>query len=134
MKRPIGVTILAILVILGGVGLIGALLLFILSAAIAGVPVPNGFHNLSAGSVITVGAVALVLGALDIVWGIGALQLRPWAWMLGIALGVLNILGSGLNLVVGRGLQPSDFISVVLAVIIIVYFFTPRVRRAFGRA
>jgi antibiotic biosynthesis monooxygenase (ABM) superfamily enzyme len=54
--------------------------------------------------------------------------------MTGIVLGVLNILSSGLNLVVGRGLQPSDFISVVVAAIILVYFFTPRVRQAFGRA
>jgi hypothetical protein len=79
MKRPIGVTVLAILVIIGGIGLIGALLLFILSAAIAGVPVLNGFHNLSASTAFTVGAVALVLGVLDIVWRIGALRLRPWA-------------------------------------------------------
>jgi len=134
MKRPIGVTILATLVIIGGVGLIGSDLLFILSRAIAGVPLPNGFTNLSAGTAFTVGAVALVLGVLDIVWGIGALWLRQWAWMVGIVLGLLNILSSGLNLVVGRSFGPSDLISVVVAALIIVYFFTPRVRQAFGRA
>jgi hypothetical protein len=134
MKRPTGVTILAILLIISGVGLIGSLLLFILSTAIAAVPVPNGFTNVPASTAFTVGAVALVLGVLDIVWGIGALQLRPWAWMVGIVLGVLNILSAGLNLVVGRGLQVSDYISIVIAALIIVYFFTPHVRQAFVHA
>jgi hypothetical protein len=130
-----GITILAILAIIGGVfALIGALLLFIAGAAIAAGTVATGSTQLTAGTAFTAGAVALVLGVLDIVWGIGALRLSPWAWMLGIALGVLNILSSALNLVLGRTLGAGDYISIVIAVLIIVYLFTPRVRQAFGRA
>jgi hypothetical protein len=135
MKRPVGVTILAILAIIGGAfALLGSLLLFLAGAAIASGSVTTGSTNLSAGTAFTVAVVALVLGALDIVWGIGALRLRPWAWTLGIALGVLNVLSSILNIVLGRGLQVSDYVGIIIAILIIVYLFTPRVRQAFGRA
>ena len=133
MKRPLGITILAILaIIVGALFALVGLLAFVGAGAIAS-GAATGTH-LSAGVAFTVAAVALVLGVLDIVWGIGALRLRPWAWTLGVALGVLNILNSGLNVVLGQGFSAGSIVGDIIAVLIIVYLFTPRVRQAFGRA
>ena len=38
------------------------------------------------------------------------------------------------DIVLGRGLQVSDYVGIIIAILIIVYLFTPRVRQAFGRA
>jgi uncharacterized membrane protein (DUF2068 family) len=134
MKRPLGVTILAILAIIGGIlAIIGSLLLFLAGGAIAGGAAATGTTHLSATVVLTQAVVALILGILDLVWGVGALRLRPWAWMLGIGLGILYILSLVLNIVLTGGVTTGDIVSAVISVIIIAYLFTPGVRRAFGR-
>jgi lysylphosphatidylglycerol synthetase-like protein (DUF2156 family) len=114
-KRPTGVTVLAILEILGGLaGLgIGAVLI---------------------GSVSTLqsalGALALIFGILGFVLGIGFLGGKGWAWTLGIIVGVLNII---VSLVETAVVSPSDIAGIIFPIIIIYYLMRPHVKAFFGK-
>ena len=90
-SRPIGVTILAVLTILGGVLLLLlGIVVFAFSSLLVGVGLPLGFGL--TGSVL--GAIILVFGIIWIAVGSGLLNLRPWAWWLAIIVMVLSIVGS----------------------------------------
>jgi len=88
-SRPIGVSILAILVVLGGVlfllsGI--AILLFSAAFALGGL----GIFGL-AGSIL--GGIVFIFGIIWIAVGLGLWNLRGWAWWLAVIVMVLTILG-----------------------------------------
>jgi len=90
-SRPIGVTILAVLTILGGVLLLLLVIVVVaFSSLLVGVGLPLGFGL--TGSVL--GAIILIFGIIWIAVGSGLLNLRPWAWWLAIIVMVLSIVGS----------------------------------------
>src|SRR5207244_8890349 len=90
-SRPIGVTILAVLTILGGVFLLLlGVVVVAFSSLLVGVGLPLGFGL--TGSVL--GAIVLIFGIIWIAVGSGLLNLRPWAWWLAIIVMVLSIVGS----------------------------------------
>src|SRR5204862_6451993 len=90
-SRPIGVTILAVLTILGGVLLLLlGIVVVAFSSLLVGVGLPLGFGL--TGSVL--GAIVLIFGIIWIAGGSGLLNLRPWAWSLGIIGMVLSSVGS----------------------------------------
>lgn len=127
MRRPVGVMILATVALIGGAfALLDCLWLSLVALF--------GASSLKTGMALTTAAVTLVLGVLDIVWGIGALRLRSWAWALGVALAVLYLLGPVLNLVLGSGLSVGDYAGIVFAVLLLVYLFISDVRQVLGRA
>jgi hypothetical protein len=128
VKRSFGVTVLAIVAILAGIlGLImsfndlGGLGLFGGGAA-------HQMQAIEAG----LDAFLLILSVLYIVFGIGALQLRPWAWGLGVALAILTVLDVGVKAVTTH-IGSGDGFDVIIAVLILVYLYTSRVREEFGR-
>ncbi len=116
-ERPIGVTILAILALIGGgFSLLGAL-------------VSVSSANVALGAMI--GSILLVQAILSIAFGIGALQLKPWAWILGVVaqgLGILSAIWSVIN-----GNFSSAILPLVIGAGILYYLFTPEVRRAFDK-
>lgn len=128
MKRPIGVTILAILAIVGAVlGILGAL-------AVLGVS-GFGFLGAASGSAVgiglTLGITTMLLALVQLAFGVGALQLRSWAWTLGVVLYVLSML----NYLVAAftiGLTTSVVIGIVVVGAILGYLFSHDVREAFG--
>ena len=90
-SRPIGVTILAVLTILGGVLLLLlGIVVVAFSSLLVGVGLPLGFGL--TGSVL--GAIILIFGIIWIAVGSGLLNLRPWAWWLAIIVMVLSVVGS----------------------------------------
>lgn len=132
MKRPTGVTILAVLAIIVGVGyLLMSLPFFGLSAfaaSIVGSDVLAVMIPVSLGAIA--GVVSLVMGALYLTFGIGALGLKSWAWTLGfvatgasVVFGLMSLLG---------GVTVGGAIGLVVAVGIMLYLFTTTVREAFG--
>ncbi|HEY7983805.1 MAG TPA: hypothetical protein VID73_06535 [Ktedonobacterales bacterium] len=137
MARPVGVTILAVLAIIGGILALcggGALLLggTALSGALASSGATSGLA--SSGMLAGLGALTLVLGVLDIVLGVGMLMLKPWAWLLGVVLEVINLIEAGAMVALKVSNIGTQIIGIVVSLIILFYLFRPNVRAAFGRA
>lgn len=128
--RPVGVTIIAILAILVGVGyFLGGLALFGVGASML-----SGLNlGVLAGSVgLTVGVAMLVMAALDITFGVGALMLRPWAWMLGVVLFSISLLVN-LYWLLTTPFTFTVLLMTLIAAAILGYMYTGTVRTAFGR-
>jgi hypothetical protein len=134
--RPTGVTILAILALIGGVfGIVGGL------GLIAGGALFGGMIGGAAG--VGLGGLAFIFGILtlglaiaELFFAYGAWGLKPWGWSLGvilalasIALAVITAVASGdfVNSLIGGA------ISIIIAAIILYYLMTPAVKVAFGR-
>jgi hypothetical protein len=135
MERPVGVTILAILALIGGVfSLFGALIVLGLGGAvtIGGAATGHAGAAVGGGLIFVMGILVAVSGLLSLAFGVGALQLKPWAWTLGIVAEGLSILTSlmGLSRSDNRG---GSVFGILVAVAILYYLFTPRVRAAFGK-
>src|SRR5690348_10910892 len=134
-KRPTGVTVLAILDILGGLAGLGAGALLIGIAALASSSLANQYPGISAISGIAsilyaLGALALVIGLLSIIVAIGFLGGKGWAWTLGIVVGVINIIGSLVETAIGFY---SNIIGIIFPIIIIYYLMRPHVKAFFGK-
>ena len=170
MERPVGVTILAVLALIGGaLSLLGALGSLLGGAMMGSVgansaalqsTIQSSMQNAVAsgqmtaeqaaqataqtqalasgggaamgGLFVILGIFLLLQGALSIAFGIGALQLKPWAWILGIVaygLGILINITQALNGSFGFG----NVIGLAIGAGILYYLFTPEVRRAFGQ-
>jgi hypothetical protein len=135
MKRPVGVTILAVIAIIYGVfslllallGLFGALL-----KASGVAPVAY-----SAGTLAYATASDAILGILYLLFGIGALRLKGWAWTVGVVALALDVVRSIVGMIM-QGFSVSKItipiITIVIALVLFWYLVRPNVRAAFGKA
>jgi len=119
--RPIGVTILGVLWILGGLlmmvsGFVGGTLLSI-----------EGLGGLGA----AMGVIFLVIGIIDLLLGVGCFLAWSWVWIVGIIFSVIGIL-IGLVSLVTSGL--GALVGIIIAAIILWYLFQPQVKAYFGQA
>jgi hypothetical protein len=118
--RPTGITILAVLAGVGGVLTdLAGIALFVLGAV--------AFGGLGA----LLGLAFLAVAALYIAFCVGALQMKPWAWPLGVVGAAFSIVLSVLQLIGG---DVSQIISIAIAGAIIYYLMRPEIKSAFGRA
>lgn len=125
MERPTGVTILAVLSFIGGVLLLLAGVgLLALGGASGSAPVGAIVGILGGGSIL--------IGLLELVVGYGLWTLQGWAWWWGVVTQGLNVLLGLTHL--SQGGTGNGIIGLVISAIILWYFFTPEVKRAFGRA
>ncbi len=124
--RPTGITIIAVLVILGGiVGLLVSLAVFALSAFVAGIG--STFLG-SVGAII--GGIFLVFSLLWLAVGVGFLHGKGWAWILGMIVVVLSLIGSVGALVI----SPVSAVGGLLWNGLLLYYLTrPRVKAFFGK-
>jgi hypothetical protein len=129
-QRPLGITILGILAIIGGV------LGFFASLAIVfggSVLTATGAVTGTTGAFYTfLGIIYLVFSIGDVVLGYGFLTLKSWAWTLGVGLQAVGIVLDILFITQGNS-AGSEVISILLSAVIIYYLFRPEVRQAFGR-
>ncbi len=128
-QRPTGVTILAILAIIGGVlGLCGSLSLF----GLGGLAAVSG--EVSTGAMTGLyGGLGLVSSLIYLAFGVGAWLLKPWAWILGVIAAGLSVVSNVLSLV-GGGTLIAAVIGLIIPVVILWYLFRPEIKAAFGRA
>ncbi len=136
-QRPMGITILAILAIVGGLFLIlGGCGVVAGGALIGAAGAQAGVGEVAAGGgLLTVyGIVLLVIAVADIVFGIGAWTLKPWAWMLGLVLQGINVVVAIVSIIAGWSTFGSQIIGLAINAVIIYYLMTPDVKKAFGRA
>lgn len=128
IRRPLGVTILAILQLIAGllglclptVLLIGGTLVAFLGTA--GTVV--GVIGIIAGLLMLIGPL------LHLIVAYGALNLHKWAWWLGVIATGVDVIGAALNLWNGVGLLQA-IVPVGFSLIVFVYLLTPGVRQAF---
>jgi hypothetical protein len=136
MNRPTGITIIGVLAIIGGVlGICGGGILLTGGALLAGSSAATGSTQAASlsGVVLFYAVLALILGVLDIVLGVGFLQVKPWAWTLGIVLEIASIVVAVLNIVATQSYF-GGVISIAIAGYILYYLNTSTVKQAFGRA
>jgi hypothetical protein len=128
MRRPTGVTILAIIaVIVGVLGLVSPIFMIFMGGLSALVG-PGAGMDLALEALRSLIAPALTLAA-----GLGAMSLKPWAWLLMVISQVIALLSNLLELG-QRGLNNVYLIDIVVAAAILFYLFKQDVRRAFVRA
>lgn len=118
-KRPLGVTVLAILnIIIGLADLIGGLLL--------GGSVFLGWFDLGAfawliGDIIALQGIVLFLLAYGFMFG------KVWAWTLGLIFGIWDI-------ALGIIALPGGIIRIIYGAVIIYYIMRPNVKTFFGKS
>jgi hypothetical protein len=135
-QRPLGITILAILGIIGGVlGLLGGCGAIAGGALVGALGAQAGVGAVAAGGGLLslLGIVALAMAVGWIAFGIGAWTLKPWAWMLGLILVGVSIVVALVTVLTG-GDFGSQIIGLVIDAVIVYYLMTPEVKQAFGRA
>lgn len=110
-SRPLGITIIAIVMAIYGIlGIVGGITLLRSSS--------------------TLGISSLILGILELVLAWGMWSLQRWAFWATVILEILALL-NGVFAFTG-GNTPDGIISIVVALIILIYLFAdPYVRKAF---
>jgi hypothetical protein len=134
-KRPTGVTVIAVLNILGGLAGLGLGAIFIAAGALASSSLATQYPTLSSISGISsilyaVGALALIIGILSIVVAVGFLGGKGWAWTLGIVAAVIGIVVGIVEVVIGF---LTDVIGIIFQIIILYYLMRPHVKAFFGK-
>lgn len=145
-SRPTGVTILAVLSILGAIAfLLGGAALIVVGLVIgtyAGSQLTNqitssgysALASLTAGTIALVftaiGAILLILGFLYLAVAVGFLGGRGWAWTLGM---IGYIIGIVLNIVQIAFGSYSSAAGLIIGIIIVYYLTRPHVKAFFGK-
>ena len=154
-NRPVGVTIVAILRIIGGIILLlGGIGLVTIAPFVGqlnvnttsstshnGVPVtPNGAGiNLSnnntsflffAAFVGVIGSILIFLGIASFVVAWGLLKGKGWAWIITVILAIISLVFSIIGLASG---SIPNIISIIINGVILYYMYRPEVKSYFGR-
>ena len=138
-KRPTGVTVIAVLVIIGGI-------LFLL-AGIGAVAVGSLFMLQNTGLLVFViiGAILLAVGIGFLVVSYGLLKGKRWSWtitvvllFIGIAIDVASIIIFGyftFNMDTSSFLisNSGSIASIIISVIILYYLYRPHIKSYFGK-
>jgi uncharacterized membrane protein (DUF2068 family) len=108
-QRPLGVTIIAILMIISGIALIstGAVLL-----------------------VVGIGVVPIALGIASFVVAYGLWEGKRWAWTITLIISVISIISAIVSLAYGGY---GAIINIIINAIIIYYLYRPNVKAFFGK-
>lgn len=134
MKRPTGVTILAVLAVIYGTFNLLLALLGLLGSALKASGVAGGAVKYSAGTLAYATISDALLGILLLAFGIGAFRLMAWAWTMGVVVLVLDVLRQLVGLVIqgiSAGAIVRDSITIVIALLVLWYLFRPHVRAVF---
>jgi uncharacterized membrane protein (DUF2068 family) len=108
-QRPLGVTIIAILTIIGGIALlsIGAVLF-----------------------VIGIGVVLVVLGIAYLVMAYGLWKGKGWAWTITLIISVISIIVGIASIATGTF---AAIIHIIINAVVIYYLYRPNVKAFFGK-
>jgi hypothetical protein len=119
-ERPLGVTILGILWILGGLlALLAGLGIAAIGTVLAG---PIG---------LAIGVVFIIVGLVDLALGVGCFKAWPWVWTVGVVFSIISII-IGLYSLVTTGI--GALLGLIIPVIILYYLFQPNVKAYFGKS
>ncbi len=132
-ERPTGVTVLAILDIVGGVlSLLLGLVFTVLGPTVLLPLLLKAHARLPPAFVAAIGILGLIFivsGVISIVIGWGLLKGKGWSWWLTVIFAVLGIIGSAINLVMGN---IGGIVGLIIDGIILYYMTRPHVKEYFG--
>jgi hypothetical protein len=115
VQRPLGVTVIAILTVIGGLGFLGSGALIFALIPLLG---------------IIIGGVLVIIGIAYFVMAYGLWNGRRWAWKLTLILsGIGIIVGIG-SIVVGN---VGSLFHTIINAVVIYYLYRPNVKDYFGR-
>jgi hypothetical protein len=117
-NRPIGITIIAILMIISGI-------FFIISGI--------GLTALGVLSLVFlaggIGSIILGIASLVVAWGL--LKGAGWAWIITLIITIISII---VNIASLAGGSTANIIGIIINGIIIYYLYRPNVKSYFGRS
>jgi hypothetical protein len=125
VKRPFGVTLLAI--IFAAAGLSYIMLGFQMTTAVTFGPLPTGTGTWIWGWLIVLTGIGFWIG------GISAWQLQPFGWMLGQILAIVGIV-EGIFALLGTGSLNYALATTAFPVILLWYMNRDSTKKAFGLA
>lgn len=121
-ERPLGVTIIGILWILGGLlALLGGLGIAAFSA------VMGPFGGVTG---LAIGFVFIIIGAVEITLGIGCFRAWGWVWTVGVIITIVSLLIGLLDLLISGA---GALLGILISAIILWYLFQPNVKAYFGK-
>ena len=109
-QRPLGVTIIAILMIISGIALLSTWAILL---------------------VVGIGVVPIVLGIASFVMAYGLWKGKGWAWTITLILSVISIISAIVSIAYGGS---GAIINIIINAIIIYYLYRPNVKAYFGKA
>jgi len=127
-RIPTGVNILAFLLLVSGIiGLCGPTFVLL----------DSGFIFTTLTGAIAVGAARIIAAllmmigpVLQIAVALGALQLKRWAWWLGLVASAISLVTAVINIINGTTVW-LPLLSAAVPLVILIYLLTPSVREAF---
>jgi len=132
-ERPFGVTILAILEVIGGILSLAAGAFMLFAAAAFGMMIPgempggiSGFVGLMMGLFSVIGIVVITIGLISFIIAYGLWNGRGWAWTLCLIFSIIGIIIGILSL-------PTGIISLIINILILYYLTRPHVKAFFGK-
>ena len=135
-RRPLGVTIIAVLVGLEGILEVIAGILLILAANSLSRRVIQGGHVHISKFIDTfgigIGVIIIVIGVITLLFVLGLWTLQRWAYWAVIIIEVITLLPNILSLIRGTGTVAGNIIQMIIPVVVLLYFLVDsNVRRAF---
>ncbi len=118
-KRPLGVTIVAILMIINGIILIAGGIGGVSVGAVMGIPLIGAASGV---------LVALGIAALIVAWGL--IKGKGWAWIVTVILSIISII---MSIIAIAGGNFGAVINLVISGVIVYYMYRPEVKAYFGR-
>ncbi len=135
-RRPLGVTIISVLVGLEGLFEVLAGVLLILGANSLSRRVVQGGHTVISKVIdtfgVSIGVALIVIGVLTLLFVLGLWTLQRWAYWAVIIVEVLTLIPNIVALIRGTGTLAGTIASMIIPVIVLLYFLVDsNVRRAF---
>jgi hypothetical protein len=123
VKRPIGITILAIIFLAAGLSYM--MLGFQMTTSVTFGPIPTGTGTWFWGWIVVITGLAFWAG------GLAAWRLQPWGWTLGNILAIIGVL-EAIFALLGTGSLNYAMAVTVFPFIILWYLHRSSVKAAFG--
>lgn len=126
--RPLGITIMAVLLLVGGVVSI------LLGTELAGIT-KFGVGQALASAGLSGGA-SIISGALALIAAFGLFTLASWAWWLAAIVLIVRMAADVLAIVTmgfGHTLATAAVVNLIVSAFVLWYFTRPSVQQAFGR-
>jgi uncharacterized membrane protein (DUF2068 family) len=125
-KRPLGVTIVAILMLINGIILIASGAFGITTTEILAGEIGNALT----GGIVAISSVVIALGIASLIIAWGLITGKGWAWIITVILSIISIIMSIISIVAGSF---GSIVSLIINGVILYYMYRPDVKSYFGR-